>query len=393
MLSKLIRRSIVSAFILLMIGCLRSNSDSSASPTGAPTASASATPPAGSVLTTSPSPTLENVTLTSTISSLSQAGHGVGQLAMDDNYIYWTADGGGDIFRYPFHSSGAAHSEIFALTQFNQGKIYMSPSDNLIRSGNWLVFADNQIRERRWELRAINMADGTERRIAEGAFPQVLLSFSSDGIWVAWATEDEQIIQNPQTGLTIYNFITEQKTQLEHPASVQNAWYETRVASGRLAADRQTPGGSEVDLFDLVSGLSRPIALDRTGTMHGLAFDGHWIAWIPGAADTGPTMLYDLQTGLSEIVPHSDENNSGTSPLLAGHWLTWNFSPGQPLIVYDLDTREYLTIAEPQAGDELTSPAIHGNEIVWCRLRAYHPTPAATEWSFDSTIEWRALPG
>jgi hypothetical protein len=393
MLSKLIRRLIVPAIILLMTACVHGAPSPSALPIGAPTASASATPSAGSVLTTSPSSTLESVTLTSTVSSLSQAGHGVGQLAMDDNNLYWTADGRGDIFRYPLHASGNAPIDIFARTQFDQGKVYLSPSDNPIRSGQWLVFADNQIRERRWALRAINTADGTERRIAEGAFPRVLLSFSSDGTWVAWATEDEQIIQDPQTGLTVYNFISEQKTQLGHPASMQNAWYETRVASGRLAANRQTPGGSELDLFDLASGLSRPIALDPTGTMHGLAFDGHWMAWIPGAADTGPTMLYDLQTGLSEIVPHSDENNSGTSPLLAGHWLTWNFSPNQPLLLYDLNTGQYLTVAEPQPGDELTSPAIHGNEIIWCRLRAYHPTPPATEWSYNSTIEWRALPG
>ena len=383
MLRAISRPSVAIATFLLLTACAHGIPGSSESPS---------VMPAASVPTTTISPSLPSITLTSTVSSLSEAGHSVNQLAMDVTYIYWTADGGGGIFRYPLHASGNAQIDSIAQTQFDQGKVYLSPSDSPIRSGQWLVFADNQIRERRWALRAINVADGTERRIAEGAYPLVLLSFSSDGIWVGCATEDEQILQDPQTGLNVYNLQSDLKTLLGHPASMQDAWYETRVASGQLAANRQTPGGSELNLFDLASGLNRLIVSDPTGTMHGLAFDGHRIAWIPGAADTGPTMLYDLQKARSEMVPNSGVNNSGTSPLLAGHWLTWDFAPGQPLLVYDLDTRQYLTVAQPQPGDEFTNVAIHGNEIVWCRLRAHPPIPPATEWSYDSTIEWRVLP-
>jgi hypothetical protein len=382
---RLLCRFVAPAIILLMEGC------SPAHPGPAPTAAFTATP-AGLLPSIATPLDLTGAALASTVSSLPEAGHGVDQLAMDDAYLYWTADGGGDIFRYPLRGSENAQIDIVARTQFDQGKVYLSPSDNSIRSGHWLVFADNQIRERRWALRAIDLTDGTERRIAEGVYPQVLLSFSSDGVWVAWATEDEQIIQNPQTGLAVYNLTSEQKTQLGHPASMQNAWYETRVASGQLAANRQTPRGSELELFDLASGLSRSIILDSTGTMHGLAFDGHWIAWIPGAADTGPTMVYDLQKARSEMIPNSGANNSGTAPLISGRWLTWSFTPGQSLVVYDLNSGAYRTIAESQSGDEQASVAIHGGEIAWVRLRAYSPTPPATEWSFDSVIEWRSLP-
>ena len=96
----------------------------------------------------------------------------------------------------------------------------------------------------------------------------------------------------------------------------------------------------------------------------------------------GPTALYNLQTAKTELLP-----DWGITPLLVGHWLTWEAASEQTLYLVDIFSHQSFTVAEAQPGDELSSPAIHGNLIAWCRV---HSNPDLTK--FDSTVEWRALP-
>lgn len=332
------------------------------------------TPASLPILTSSP-----NIGLTSKINSVSIPGVFVNHLALDDKYIYWT-ESGGNLFRFPLASSKSISATIFARTHFVKGILSGYPDQPLLRVGDWLIFDDRQITEQTgtWALRAINIEAQTELNLAQGERPTILYTFSSDGEWVVWTTgnfsPDIVTAQNLQTG---------QRQELARSDPVQNGWEQVAVSAGQAAAIQLSDNGRTLFLFELNSGQSRKLLSDTTGSdMDGLTFDGNWIAWKTGTNYQGPTALYNLQTAKTELLP-----DWGIAPLLAGRWLTWNATPEQPLYVVNLENRQSFIVAEAQPGDELTSVAIYGNVIAWCRLHS-----DLDHTKVDSRVEWRTLP-
>jgi len=262
------------------------------------------------------------------------------------------------------------------------GRLSTYPDQSLSRVGAWLIFDDRQITEQNetWALRAMNVETQTELNLDQGEGSTILSTFSSDGEWVVWITMDLSagtiiVSQNLQTG---------QRQELARSDSLQNGWEQVAVSGGRAAAIELGAKGRTLSLFELQSGQSRQLLSDTTGSdMDGLTFDGNWIAWKTGTNFQGPTALYNLQTAKTELLP-----DWGISPLLVGRWLTWEAAFEQPLYVVDLETRQGYIVAEAQPGDELSSAAIYGNVIAWCRAQ-YDLT---TQTIINSTVEWRDLP-
>ncbi len=337
------------------------------------TAALDITPESLPILTISP-----NSILTSSIFSVPIPDAFVSHIAMDDKYLYWTTESEGNLFRYPLTSSKNIDITIIARTQFNQGILSTYPAQSLFRVGAWLIFDDRQIPK--WTLRALNVVENTEQKLTQIQDANILFSFSSDGEWVVWITGD----LSGETIITAQNLQTNQLQELARSVSAQNGWEQVGVAAGRAIATQRGVKGRSLFLFDLKSGQSRKLLVDTTGSdMDGLTFDGNWIAWKTGTNYQGSTALYNLQTAKTELLP-----DWGIAPLLAGHWLTWAAAPDQPLYVVDLESRQSFIVAEAQSGDELTSVAIHGNIIAWCRLHTNLPDNSKV----DSRVEWRTLP-
>jgi hypothetical protein len=319
--------------------------------------------------------------LTSKIYSLPIPGAFVNHVAMDDKYIYWT-ESGGNLFRYPLASSQSVDATIYTRTYFAKGILSGYPDQSLSRVGAWLIFDDRQITEQdeTWALRAINVDTQTELNLAQGEGSTILLTFSSDGEWVVWITMD----LSAGTIMTVQNLQTGQRQELASSDSLRNGWEEVVVSAGQAVATELGDNGRTLVLFELKSGQSRKLLSDITGSdMAGLTFDGNWIAWKTGTNYQGPTALYNLQTAKTELLP-----DWGITPLLVGHWLTWEAASEQPLYVVDLESHQSFIVAEAQPGDELISVAIYGNVIAWCRLHSDLPDNS----KFDSTVEWRTLP-
>jgi len=309
----------------------------------------------------------------------------VNHLALDDKYLYWTTEGGGNLFRYALASSKDSYATIITSTQFDKGKLQMYPAPHLIRAGNWLIFDDHQItvNSHAWALHAINVVNQTRQNLAQSQDSDNLYSFSSDGEWVAWITADLSL----KSIINVQNLQTGQHSELPHSDSSSDAWEQVVVSAGQLAATKLSDDGRVLYLFDLKSGQGNKLYADKTGSdMAGLTFDGNWIAWKTGTNYQGSTALYNLQAGKFEMVPISANNQ--IAPLLTGQWLAWDASADQPLLIYNLERRQGFLVVEAQAGDNLSCVAIHANVIAWCRV---HPNSLDLS-SFDSTVEWRTLP-
>jgi hypothetical protein len=318
--------------------------------------------------------------LSSNVSSLPRPGVFVDHTAMDDKYIYWT-ESGGNLYRYPLDLSKITAATVFASSHFAQGTLAAYPNQSLSRIGAWLIFDDRQFTDQTnaWALRAENVETQTERILAQGAGSTIFYQFSSDGEWVVW------IAGELSTGdiLTAENLQTGQRQELARSYSAQLGWEQVAVSAGQAAAIYRGENGRTLSLFDLKSGQSHELlSVPPDSDMDGLTFDGHWIAWKTGTNYQGPTALYNLQTGQTERLP-----DWGIAPLLFGGWLTWEAASEQPLYLVNLDTHQSYRVAEAQPGDELTSVAMYGNLIAWCRLHSEdHNTKV------DSTLEWLTLP-
>ena len=331
-----------------------------------------------------PTIALSNQVFASDINTIPVPGVFVDQLAMDDQYLYWKNEGGGNLFRYSIHLPKSAAAAIFAKTQFDKGLLALYPGQSLLRVGDWLIFDDRQITEQTeaWALRAMNIKTQADQTLAQdhgsGIGANLLYAFSSDGEWVAWITGDMTT-----DVVTTQNLQTGQRRELARSATM-NGWEDVIVSAGRAVAVQRRDEGRTLFLFDLKSGQSRKLLVDTTeSTMDGLTFAGDWIAWKAGTNNYGPTALYNLQTAKTETFP-----DWGVTPFLYGRWLTWEAAPEQPLRVVDLETRQSFIVAEAQPGDELTSPTIYGNIIAWCRV---HDVDVNNN-KMDSSIEWRTLP-
>ena len=325
---------------------------------------------------------LQSVALTSRIYGISVPGVFVNHLAMDDNYLYWTTEAGSDLYRYPLESSTNTPTAFVAKTHFDKGTLSKYPNDSLSRVGTWLIFDDRQStgQTETWALRALNIETQTESNLAQDHGATNLYTFSSDEEWAVWIIEDLSVgtkaieSQNLQTG---------QRQELAHSNSLHNRWEQVAVSAGQAAAIQSGDEGRTLFLFELKSGQSRKLLSYSTGSdMYGLTFDDKWIAWKTGTNSYGATALYNLENNQIEFLP-----DWGVSPRLVGHWLTWNAAYEQPLYALDLESRQSFLVAEAQPGDTLTSVAIYGNWIGWCRV---HSNIDHTK--VDSRVEWRALP-
>jgi len=319
--------------------------------------------------------------MTSTVSRVPVPGVFVNHLAMDDTSLYWTTAGGGSIFRYPFSSPKNSAGTILAQTDFAQGMLSAYPGPSLFRAGGWLIFDDRQFinHTTSWTLRAFQVGDDAEQKIAQGQNPEILFSFATDGEWVVWITGG----LSTGTVVTAQNLQTGDRRELAHSDSLQTEWEQVAVSAGRAAAI-QLGGGRSLFLFDLISGQSQKLlTLTADSDMDGLSFDGNWIAWKTGTNFQGPTALYNLQTAATEILP-----DWGYQTVLVGRWLAWEAASEQPLYAVDLESGQGYLVAEAQPGDELGSPVILGDRIAWRRMHTY----ASDRSKVDSSVEWRALP-
>ncbi|GEM_PF-3314317 len=377
MFSKLLKLSLTIVFAITLGGC----GNKAQTVPGIPSAteiSVSEIAP-----TTLPTPAFsQTIALTSTVYSVSIPDAFVNHLAMDGKYLYWTTESGSDLFRYPLAASTSTAATIVASTLFDKGVLSTYPDEALVRAGDWLIFDDCQIsgQTATWALRAINVETQTEVILAQSNGSTILYTFSSDGEWVVWITGD---LSTSTTIITAQNLQTGQSQELARSDSVQNTWEDVAVSAGQAVAVHLGDNGRTLFLFELDSGQSRKLLSDVKDTdIFGLTFNGNWIAWKKGRNSYGPTALYNLQNNKIEILP-----DWGVSPLLAGHWLTWDAAFEQPLYVVDLENHQSFLVADARPGDNLTSVAIYGNLIVWCRV---HTNIDRTE--IDSKVEWRVLP-
>jgi hypothetical protein len=393
-----------SLIIMLLVGCSTQKNSSSLMPTQevtpfklpptwTPTITFTPRPSATlmDVATFTPVPAIPTLSkpilvpskaLTSRIYDVSIPGVFVNHLAMDDKYLYWTTEDGSDLFRYLLVSSTSTPAAIVAKTHFDKGTLSKYPNDTLSRVGAWLIFDDRQITgpTETWELSALNVETQTELNLAQDSGSTNLYTFSSDGEWVVWIAKD---LSAGTTVIESKNLQTGQSQELARSDSRNNGWEQVAVSGGQAAAIQSRDDGRTLFLFVLKSGQSRKLLSDTTGSdMYGLTFDGKWIAWKTGTNSSGSTALYNLENNKIEILP-----DWGVSPLLVGHWLTWNAAYEQPLYVVDLESRQSFLVSEAQPGDNLTSVAIYGNLIGWCRV---HSNIDHTK--VDSRVEWRALP-
>jgi hypothetical protein len=325
-------------------------------------------------------PSSEIAGLTSTIYSVPLPGEFVNHLALDDKYIYLT-ESGGNLFQYPLTSSKNTAAKVFTRSYFVGGILSGYPDQSLLRAGDWLIFDDRQFTKQSeiWVLRAINVETQTELNLAQGGGSTIFYSFSSDGKWVVWISGD----LSTGTILTAQNLQTGQRRELARSNSARTGWEQVIVSAAQAVAIYRGDNGRTLSLFDLDSGQSRQLLSETSDSdMDGLTFDGDWIAWKTGTNYQGPTALYNLQTGQTELLP-----DWGITPLLGGGWLTWEAAFERPLYLVNLETRQSFIVAVAQTGDDLIDAAIHGNVIAWCRLHSENHNT-----KYDSTVEWRTLP-
>ena len=318
--------------------------------------------------------------LTSTTYGLPIPGKAVNHLAMDDKYLYWTTEGGSDLFRYPMDSSTGTAPAVIASTRFDQGTLDAYPNDPLAWAGVWLMFDDRQIQTKRWALRALNVETQTELTVAQGDGSTLLDTFSSDGEWAAWIAKD---LATGAAILTAQNLATGQNRELARSASPSSGWEQVVVSAGQAGGVQAGNAGRTLFLFDLKSGQGRTLLSEPGGSdMFGLAFVGNWMAWKTGTNSYGPTALYNLENARIERLP-----DLGVTPVLVGHWLAWEAAYEQPLYVVDLESLQSFQVAEAQPGEDLQSVAIHGPWLAWSRV---HSNSDRTK--VVSRLEWRALP-
>lgn len=306
----------------------------------------------------------------------------INHLAMDDNYVCWTTETGSDLYRYPLESSTSTPTAILAKTHFDKGALSKYPNGSLSRVGISLIFDDRQStgQTETWALRALNMETQTESNLAQGNGATNLYTFSSDGEWAVWIIGDSSV---GTTTIESQNLQTGQSQELAYSNSLHNRWEQVAVSAGQAVAIQAGDAGRTLFLFELKSGQSRKLLSYLTGSdIYGLSFDDKRIAWKTGTNSYGSTALYNLENNEIEYLP-----DWGVSPVLVSHWLTWNAAYEQALYALDLESRQSFLVAKAEPGDTLTSVAIHGNWIGWCRV---HSNIDHTK--VDSRVEWRTLP-
>jgi len=387
MVSKILNFSLTIVVAITVVACGNNSSMAPMTPTHTPTTELNPTLDVSPMATQTPV-LLSNLTsapiiaLTSRVHSVPVSGVFVFHLAIDDKYLYWTTGIGSDVYRYPLDTSTNGSAAIIASSHFDPGTLSSHPKSPLIRADNWLIFEDslNDRKSRQWELRALDIEAQTELNLTQGYGSMNLYTYSADGEWVAWRLGD---ITTSTSIINAQNLQTGQKQELARSDNRQHGWEELIVSSGRAAASQRGDEGRTLSLFDLDSGQSQELLSGiKDSDMYGLTFEGNWIAWKLGRNSYGSTALYNLENKNIEILP-----DWGVSPLLVGNWLTWETVYQQPLYVVDLENHQVFLVAEAQPGEELTSVAIYGNLIAWCRLRSN-----ADHTEFDSRVEWRTLP-
>jgi hypothetical protein len=378
------------AFILMLLPACGKNTPSVAAPSTSPIALTFTLPPPfepTSAATALPSPGITPgypppLAMVSAVSGIPIPGAVVNHLAMDDANLYWTTGGGGHLLSHPLATAENSPATILTGTQFSQGRLSAFPRPSLFRVGDWLIFDDRQFAERSsgWMIRAFNVIHQTEKFLVQNRAGDILYSFSTDGEWLVWITGNA----SAGTSVSAQNLRTGERTELASSESGQTGWEQVSVSAGRAAAIALGPDGRSLFLFDLATGQNRKLLTETDGSdMNGLTFDGNRMAWKTGTNFQGPTALYNLQTGTTDLLP-----NWGMQPVLAGRWLTWEPAAEQPLYLLDLEKHRSYLVAEARAGEELTSASIRGKLIAWGRSHL-----ESTDGSqVNSRVEWRGLP-
>lgn len=322
------------------------------------------------------------------IGSLSVGKQYIGQVSLDDTYIYWVgAANPRAISRYPL--AGPGDVEAVAVSRYSDGDLSIYPA---LRSADWLIFLDSPLSAQgvTWAIRALNMKTGQEQIVAEelhdlASWPGPFLD--ADGDWVVWTRS--QFSQTNDCGETVFaarNLETGEQRELDRVCAETNyMWNIPHISGNNIVVEKDLPdsqgGGNDIYLLDLASGQVRALTDNGRSSMPDIS--GRWIVWKSGPRfREGRTVVYDIETGDERIIAagHPDPHVANN------RWVYWLSGAKEPIRVYDLQTHRLLTVAEPGVNENLQNVVVYGDMVAWYRDLDFEHAPS------NGILEWRNLP-
>ncbi|MGC1376985.1 MAG: hypothetical protein WA821_12210 [Anaerolineales bacterium] len=308
---------------------------------------------------------------------------------LDDHYIYWIApESNGDLFRA---SLNGGNPEQIAVSKYPNGRLDLL---GLVLSGKWLIFADTDTPgiSNTWMLRALNLEDGSERRVMENennlsavaALPY--FNMYADGDWLVWNLNAPGSSQNT---ISMLNLATGEKREL--PREEDGAfWSSLAFSAGQAIVEKDfdEQHGSKTDIYmlDPATGKTRPLSTDGENAMPLFAYP--WVVWKTGFRNgwQREMAVYNLQTQKRQAVFVTGEPDS--DPRMDGariYWTGVSFPSDGPIVsIYVFDILKNTTSTLDMSGDKtFDDVVIHGKSIAWVRR--------LDSSSNDSYLEWTTI--
>ena len=308
----------------------------------------------------------------------------INSLALDDRYVYFSA-GPGPILRQTLDQNQPLQLEEFAPIQYPSanvdGSLRVMP--RLLKE-HWLYYVDvgDGTATPLWTLRAKNTQTLAQKVVITGN--TCLIDFSVDGDTLAWietetepsgSGQERQYLGDSQ--IKTIQLSSGLVTVLgRSPAASGDIWLKIAVSGNRLASlqgsNRNSTEGKTL-LFDLTTGKSELLPSGALGSgtktcLRDIALAGPWLACSVSATKTA---LYNFETRQTQSFEELFETEMGrNAEKIEGEWLVWSghtqgnlYNLAQGKLVPVLPTTE-----RPAYFFEV---AISGPTVAWIALEAY----------------------
>lgn len=314
----------------------------------------------------------------------------VAALAFDDRYFYWVSQAEPRKINRTAVGTAAPgkNPEVIATSKFVTGTLAAMP---IQLRGGWLVFLDIAINANNpvWKLRAVNLQSKQERLLdaAGGDRLARIHGFSTDGLRAAWIVQDS----NPkrscvEESAVLYADLASGKAGEIGRSCVgkDRQWNALQVSGDNILASATSANlenQAEILLVSLNDSTIISLAGGYPNEMASYpAIAGDLAAWQAGSAGA---RLYWISSKRSALIPPQNADQTLVGPSLAGQWLTW--VPDPVLAAYQVNTRTWVLLAAPVAGEKITATATAPGRIAW----AVEST--AENGDASSRIEWTDL--
>lgn len=322
-------------------------------------------------------------------------------LVLDQQAIYWGAwPGFQKIYRYPLvaNAQTTATITVVATSHYPEGVLGQYP---LLRTGDWLIFYDsayNAISET-WQLRALNLSNGTERILAESKGKAILYDFAAANNRVVWSWLDHQTERacQDEAVLSVLDLATNQQLDLNRACfQTEHDWRAVSMDGDRLAAEfwqaQREPGKllGDIVLFDLSAPDPTQFAfLKASSPARQNSFPrltGQWVSWVRGTRNQGNCILFNLQTQTQRAFPTEwDQTNCQFVQAADGWFLNLDEANTQNRLLYQPDQQRSARIRLHTQG-HVAAAALMDNTIA-VAVQLY---PEQTK-VIKSVIEWTHL--